>query len=188
MTMTIPTIPELPAGYVVQEADMNNLAYCCTFLLTKPIAMVYDSAGGQSIATGPAYTTISWGSKYFDTDGMWTSSAPTVLTVQTPGWYKVRWGLTVGSTVLATTGSVYSMSGANNPGGSGNMSALFWSGYSGQFGTAPGGSGCGGLWPYYLWAGDQLSLLASASTTGETTVSTNNPSWFSAEYVSIQET
>lgn len=188
MAMTIPTLPFLPAGYIVTPADMNNLAACCTFALNKPIAMVFDSAGSQSIATNPANTTISFGSKYFDSDGMWSAGAPKQLTVQTPGWYKVRWGLSLGGTVLATCGFVTSTSGANNPGGAGNVSANYWAGYSGALGSAPGCAGGGGLWPFYLWAGDFIQVSASATGSGESTVSTDNPSWMSLEYISIQQT
>ena len=43
MAMTLPTIPQLPAGYVVQVADMNALANCATFLMTKPMARAYET-------------------------------------------------------------------------------------------------------------------------------------------------
>lgn len=193
MTMVIPTIPTMPAGYIATGTDMNNLAYCCTFLSTMPIARVRDAAGGQSLSTSSGSPTqISFATKDIDTDGMWSAGSPTFLTVQTPGWYKFRYSVAVG-----TGGSVRvnchmrSTSGANNPGGAGNNSAALWGAYT--YAAASSNNeyaGAAGVWPFYLYSGDQLAVRAytdNAVSTVTTAPSSGNNggSFFSLEMVSI---
>jgi hypothetical protein len=183
---TLPTLPTLTAGYVVQEADMNNLAYCCTFLLAKPIASVKDSAGGQTISSGGT-TVISWGTKNFDTDGMYSAGNPTRLTVQTPGWYKVSWciGGMHGSAAMIH-GYLNSTTGSNNPGGSGNVSADNWCNGQQSFSSTGANIGAAGVWPYYLYAGDYIQLTGQNPAAGGATFTTfANESFLSLEYVSL---
>src|SRR5216684_6734082 len=95
MTMTIPTVPYMPAGYVVQPSDMNALAACATFLLTKPVARIHDVTGSQAMdgsADIPAVV-INFTTVDIDTDGMWAAIHPERLTIQTQGFYKVRYGV-----------------------------------------------------------------------------------------------
>ena len=116
MAMSIPVIPSLPAGHVVTAAEMNKLAYACTFLLGKPIARVEDTNAAQALTTSA--TTITFGSpRVFDTDGMWNAANPNRLTVQTPGWYKLRYHVNgtnpSGQGILEAYAQ--STTGANNP-------------------------------------------------------------------------
>ena len=178
MTMTLPTLPALPAGYVATAADMNNLAYCATFALTKPITLAYDSAGSQSLSTA---TVMSWGAVKYDTDGMWSSGTPNRLTVQTSGWYKIRYNVV--STIASTGGgNTYctSTTGSNNPAGSGVTSSQCWPGYSDVFTTSGGGAGASGIWPFYLYQGDYVQVF----WTGSTVTTTQNLSFFSLEFAS----
>lgn len=188
--MTIPTIPPLPAGYVVQLADLQNLAYACTFALTKPMTRVIDTAGGQAIGT--SYGAVQFVSTSFDVDGMWNAANPKQLTVQTPGWYKLRYGVNVG-----TVGGVFntyatSTTGSNNPQGAGVVSAPYWGGYSDSNAANFGLACASGLWPFFLYAGDFVQVLISAAATGASTgttgpgSTTDAYSYFSLEYVSIQ--
>lgn len=181
MAMVLPTLPSLPAGYIVQQPDMNDLAYCCTFLLGKPISSVYDSAGSQALSTSAV--AISWGSINFDPDGMWSSGAKTQLTIQTPGWYKIRYNIYASGAGSTLQTYAVSTTGANNPAGSGQTSADCWPSYCETVSSPGGGCGASGVWPFYLYAGDYIQVYAIAGATGGSTVA--GASALSLEFVSL---
>jgi hypothetical protein len=191
MSMTIPTIPSLPAGYVVQAGDMNNLAAAATFLLTKPIVRVRDTANGTTtIGTSP--TAIQWGSADINTDGMWSGAHPQRLTIQTPGWYKVRYMVQCGSNNGPFLSWVISTTGSNNPAGSGIPSSAYWASYCvGVGGSQASRTNGSGLWPFYLYSGDYLEVMCQSTSSGQNTgdgapgVATNGGSVFSLELKSI---
>ena len=193
MTMTIPTIPSLPAGHVVTLAEMQELAYAATFLLTKPIVLIEQVASGQAITTSFAsLNNFTAGGLIYDTDGMWNSATPSRLTVQTPGWYKVRYAVNVGTNGGTFNTAIRSTTGSNNPLGAGVQSGMYWGAYSVQTATTiPVYCGSQGVWPQYLYAGDYLQILMKAAASGSSTGLTapgsgsNGGSWFSAELVSI---
>lgn len=188
MAMTIPTIPPMAAGYVVQASDMNNLAYGATFLLTKPIARVRDGAGSFAIPS-PSFGSVPFNVKDFDTDGMWSSGSNTRLTVQTPGFYKVSYAVDA----LAGSGAALPMNtyvqvttGANNPQGAGVAMPFIWSGYA-SGGLSVSGRAmphASGILPWYMYALDYAQIQVVASSSGMTT-STSVPSFFAMELVSI---
>lgn len=182
MTMTVPTVPQMPAGTIATSAQMNQLSACCSFLLGKPIARVVATTGGRAIA-GTA-SPIQFDVASFDPDGMWNIANPTRLTIQTPGWYKVRYSIvTVNSAIFNTY--VNSTSGSNNPVGAGVTSFSYLPGYGngGSIGLSGVASGASGLWPYYLYALDYLVITALPSAATTTSVSPIGSS-FSLEYVS----
>lgn len=187
--MTIPTFPVLPAGYVVQVGDLQALAYAAQFALQKPIAQVIDTTGGQSIGT--TFGAVTFSSATFDLDGMWASGTPTRLTVQTPGWYNVRYGVNVGTVGGVYTACVASTSGANNPLGPGVASANYWGAYSDVNASVNGWATGGGDWPFYLYQGDYLQVFIEADSTGKSTgitapgTATTPGSYFGLELVSI---
>jgi hypothetical protein len=182
MAMTIPVVPSLPAGHVATDTEMNSLAAACTFLLGKPTARVHDSLG--TLAIGTSATTVPFNVKDYDTDGMWSSGANTRLTIQTPGWYKFRYGIvTAGGNAVNT--KMRSTTGTSNPAGSGITSGDHWPGYTASNTTFVGAAGCSGIWPYYLYAGDFLFVVALADTAGNTTNNTVVGSFFSLEFVSV---
>jgi hypothetical protein len=185
--LTIPTCPTFPAGYVAQLEDMQNLAACCTFLLQKPITKVRDTVGGQSLPDFFDSTIIvTFSVADYDVDGMWNSDNPTQLTVQTPGWYKVRYGL---NTLNLGIGFVRYITGANNPLGSGLTSQNIYGCYASQTSAFLVGGGSG-IFPYYLYSGDGVQLYAASNgDSADTSVqnfasSTNAGSYLSLEYVS----
>lgn len=193
MTMIIPSIPSLPAGYVAQLADMQNLAAAATFALSRPVAYVVDTIGGQAISTTIGSTIPSYDTVLYDADGTWSSSHKGRLTIQTPGWYKIRYGTNCGSGGATCKTGVASTTGSNNPQGSGIQSAWQWGAAAVSFSAGqiafPGASG---LWPFYLYAGDYLQTTVFASGSGNTTGTTvptgggsQGGSWFAIEYVSI---
>lgn len=186
--MTIPTIPTLPAGYVVQLADLQNLAYAATFALTKPMAAIIDSTGGQAITT--TYNQVQFTGTTFDYDGMWNSGNPKRLTIQTPGWYKVRYGINIGTVGGVYNTAVASTTGSNNPLGSGVTSAKYWCGYCDNVAAQVGWASAAGDWPFYLYAGDYVQVYVQAAAAGSSTGTTangfsNGGSYFSLELVSI---
>jgi hypothetical protein len=182
----LPSVQPVPAGSIANASQLNAVAYACSFLLDKPIALVYDSAGSQALSTSLNGTVISFGSAYYNTDGMWSSGSPTKLTIQTPGYYKVSYGIHTQGGTLPTSlgGCVEEVTGASNPLGSSVTVGPYW----GSF-TVPGAtvtaycSNCG-MWPFYLWPGDTLKILGYTATTSESTTSVTQPSYFSAEWMS----
>jgi hypothetical protein len=191
MTMTIPTIPSMPAGYVATSTDMNNLAYCCTFLSTKPISRVRDAAGGQALSTTGSPVIINFATKDIDTDGMWSSGTPNRLTIATPGWYKFRYAIATGTgTTLRVCGQTISTTGANNPAGSGVVSSPYWGSYSYSASGNTAYARAAGIWPFYLYAGDYLQVQgftdnAVSTVTTAPSAGNNGGSYFGLELVSI---
>lgn len=187
--MTIPVIPDLPAGYVAQLGDMQALAYAAQFALTKPMTKVIDNTGGASIGT--SFGAVSFTATVFDIDGMWVVGNPSRLTVQTPGWYSVRYGINVGTVGGVYTTCVTSTSGTNNPQGAGVQSANYWGGMSDEPAATNGWATGGGDWPFYLYSGDYLQVFIEAAVAGSSTgtgapgAATKGGSYFSAELVSI---
>lgn len=187
MTMTIPTIPAMPAGYIATAADMNALAYAVQFLLTKPIARAVDTAGSQAVTTGD--TAVTFGAASFDTDGMWSAGQPTRLTVATAGFYKISYcvqasvasGVTINCNTHATV-----TTGANNPAGAG-VATQVYGGYGG--GSAAGGLRVGphasGVLPFYMYALDYVTVSVVAAAAGLTLSISAFPSFMTMEYVSV---
>jgi hypothetical protein len=163
---------------------MTQLSAACTFLLGKPLAHVHDGAGAQAI--GIATTVISFNTKDFDTDGMWASGTNNRLTVQTPGWYKVRYGVSTSAVVGVTMNhSLRATTGPNNPAGNGIVGTQHWAGYNVI--PSAGGVGAGGasgIWPFYLYIGDFLQVTSIANATGASTDTTVATSFIDMEFVS----
>jgi hypothetical protein len=182
MAMAIPVVPQLPAGHIATVDEMNQLAYACTFLLTKPVARVRDTAGGATVGTTAA--AVAFNTKDTDTDGMWSSGANTRLTIQTPGWYKFRYGISTAGGHAVNT-KLRSTTGPNNPAGSGIGSGDHWGGYCPSLAAFDGAAGCSGIWPFYLYSGDFLQVFVLADTTGNSLVVAQAGSFFDLEFVSV---
>lgn len=188
--LTIPVIPSLPAGHVVQLSELQALASAASFLLGKPATEIADEVGGQAITT--SYNPVTFSQAIFDVDGMWNVSFPSRLTIQTPGWFKLRYIVNTGTVANALNTYVTSTSGSNNPGGAGVTSAPYWAGYC----ENPGGAGlytyagASGVWPFFLYAGDYLQVSVTSGAAGSSTATgapgtaTEGFSRFSLEYVS----
>jgi hypothetical protein len=172
MSMTIPTLPSITAGYIVTPDDLNAIGSAAYFLLNKPMALIKQISAGQVISSSGTY--ISYGTStnviMFDTDGMYSTANGDRLTIQTPGWYKVSYTVTLKSTTnLASNAAVYSTSGPNNPIGSGVTSSAFWASYVNYY---PGAAASRGLWPFYLYEGDYIRVQAFAAS-GDSGLKTN---------------
>lgn len=189
--MTIPTIPFLPAGYVVQLADLQNLAAAATFALTKPAVYAVDNTGGMAIPTVFG-TFVGFTTTFINTDAMWIAGSPKRFTINTPGWYKISYGVNVGAVGGVFNTAVRSTSGTNNPQGAGVNSAYQWMGYTDVAASSVGYATATGDWPFYLYAGDFLQVTVQAAAAGASTSTTpviaggnNAGSFFCAELVSI---
>ena len=175
----IPVLTPVTAGTVVQAADLNSMAYACKFLMNKPICRVHTATAGQALGTG---TAVNFDTLDFDTDGMWSSATPSQLTIQTPGFYKVRYmtnqfaaGL-VGNTWIAVT------NGINNPAGAGTAVNI-WRGYVIAV-TNLGPCGSSGVIPQYLYAQDYVQVFFGGNIASNVVTVTEGP-YLSLELVSI---
>ena len=168
MTMTLPTLPSIPAGSVATAEQLNAIGAACNFLLAKPIALVQDTVGGALLTTGG--TTVTYTTPaLIDPDGMWSASNTDRLTVQTPGWYRLAYMVNVNSTTGdASNAAAYSVTGPNNPQGSGHTSGAYWASYCDFY---PGALQSRGVWPFYLYPGDYIHVIAYCAT-GDTGTST----------------
>jgi hypothetical protein len=186
--LAIPTIPAVPVGTIATAQQMNELVYCCEFLYTKPMTKVIDEAGGEPIETEGSFGYVSYTTALYDVDGQWNPGTPAFLTIQTPGWYKVRYGVSLSQGDSGgVSAAVRSLSGPNNPQGSGVASSSYWGSSLLCSSGMMNALGASGLFPFYLYTGDQLRVLVYASQTGNTTVgSSQYGSYFSTEYVSVQ--
>lgn len=195
----LPVIPSLPAGYVVQAADLNNLSQAAQFLTSKPYARIQDVNGGDTFNSTAstlslnitANTVGAAGSGQLDNDLMTifgSSTSITGLQVTTPGWYIFRFGL-CGSPSVAMSGVVWaeSVTGPNNPLGAGISSARHWATGLSFSGTTLAVCNGGGLWPLYMYAGDYWEVFCQVNTGTLTAAVSGNlgASFFEAEFVSM---
>jgi hypothetical protein len=167
VALIVPTIPTFPAGYIVQQSDLTALSAAAAFLLNKPFTRVVDNTGGVSIPT--SFLQISFTAAEIDVDGMWKASNPNILTIQTPGWYKVRYTVAISTPNNSDYNTEVSFTtGPNNPLGSGTNFGSFYASYvtDGAFMHASGS----GIIPYYLYSGDQVHLhvISGGDTGGHT--------------------
>lgn len=182
--MALPSIPTFdgvpfPVGRVVTADDMNALAYCCQFAMNKPYTRVHATST-QSIPSATPVA-INFQAADQDSDGMWASGSPGLLTIQTPGYYKVRYA--VGAPNSGCNGFIQGLTGANNPAGSGQTIAPQWGSYF-LGTTAVGCLGASGIIKQYLFPGDTLSVMFSRPAGAIVTILTDVPPWFSLEWVS----
>lgn len=182
---TIPTIPDMPAGHVATADDMNALSNAALWLYqNKPVASVHQSSNGQSIAASS--TLITWDTMDHDNDSMWKSALNGRLTVQTPGWYKVRYmvGWSNAGSLISMNTYVQITTGPNNPAGQG-ITSFCWPGYSVGGSNNTTGTGAAGILPVYMFAGDYAQVFALANTSGSTVSTTYGFPFFSMELVSL---
>ena len=97
--MDIPQIHPWTAGTLLTDSLCNEWSAVYDFLLNPPQAEVKRTSN-QTI-TSAAYgtwTAVTFTVKVADTDGMWSASHATRLTVATPGWYEcmyqIPWAVT----------------------------------------------------------------------------------------------
>lgn len=184
MTKVLPSVADIPAGSIVTASELNAVGSAMAFLLDKPQALIEDTVGAQTVTNVSTGTKITFATKIYDTDGMYSSGATDRLTIQTPGYYKVNYNVDcVSGTPLSLNAWVLSTTGPNNPQGAG-VTGQFWPGYMVPQSTVGMRVSAGGLWPQYLWPGDFLSLFAYAATNTSTTSNTN-PSYLAVEWMSI---
>jgi hypothetical protein len=182
MALTIPVIPDLPAGHIATAAEMNQLASAATFLLGKPLVRVFDGTGGYSIAS----PMLCWDTKSYDTDAMWSSVNKDRLTVQTPGWYKFWCGITTNGAASSVEFFMRSTTGSNNPLGSGINSTSNWEAATVSTSSSPFSAiRVSGIWPYYMYSGDYLTVRGIQTGAASNTYITGVPaSFFAMEWVS----
>lgn len=91
--MDLPDISMWNAGTEHDEDTFNAIADALKFLLDPPQAEINQTTT-QSIATGTTTATpVTFQSATMDNDDMWDVTTPTILTVQTPGWYEAEWAV-----------------------------------------------------------------------------------------------
>ena len=166
-----PNPPSQRAGTLATSADMNALANTALFLRTPPmvIAQSLTSGTGQSL-TGGSATAVQYASLLRDTDGFFSTGLPTRLTVQTPGFYKVRYSIPFAVGGGNCQVFVRIQTGANNPAGAG-VQTPFWYGFSAAANSIDGTVCGGGVMPFYFYAADFIQVMATVGTTSNMPVS-----------------
>jgi hypothetical protein len=80
---------------------------------TKPILRLARTAS-WTIGTGQSL--ITWDTEGVDTDGMWAPTAPTLITIQTPGWYWVTLQVSFASGGAGHRQCTLMVNGTSDPG------------------------------------------------------------------------
>jgi hypothetical protein len=183
--VNLPSIPQhdgvpFPAGRVVTADEMNALSYACTFAMNPPDTRVHATTT-QSLSSGGTF--VNYDTIDYDADGMFSISTPGRLTVQTAGFYKVRYMVNVGA--FGCNAFVQTTTGPNNPAGSSRVSQAQWGAYVLGGGPANGAMGASGILKQYMFAGDYCQVTAMRPAGAVTTILTDVGSWLSLEFVSI---
>jgi hypothetical protein len=111
---------------------------------------------------------------------MFSSANPDYVTIQTPGWYKVRYSIVVNT----EGGGVFN--GYATTLASGVTSSNYIASTGDSATSVPVCAfGASGLWPFYLATGTKLTLWVQSSVSGSVTDVTPCGSMMSLEYVSI---
>ena len=177
MSGSPPKVPAIYAGNIVTSVQMNALSAVAAFLLNnKPSA--YVQASTTQAMSGA--TSISFPTKIRDNDGMWASGSPTLLTVQTPGYYRVAYY--VPHAAANSVSSVKITTGTNNPLTPGTTK-LCWSGSASASGIVAC-CGAAGVLPVYMYALDTVQVVVTPGSAVSTDVATIGPASFSMEFVS----
>lgn len=174
---TVPALPSLPAGYLAQPADMNGLAAVAQFFINgKPFAQTRAST--TQAFTGGVLTVVTFGTKTFDNDGMF-SAGFNGLTVQTNGWYRVSYAIPLAG---ISDGVAQVTTGANNPAGSG-ITQQAWPANEGKAaGSQYSVAHAAGTFPNYLYALDQMQVLVSLAS-ANSSVTTDFAAWLALEWI-----
>lgn len=185
--LAIPELPNIYAGYTMQPDDFDDLTYACEFLMTKPMTRAYDATGGQVVNVGLGSTVIVYTQITFDIDGMYNPAFPDRLTIQTPGWYKLRYGVNCGTSDVKLNAFAILSAGPNNPSGPGTLNMYGTSANSAPYTFMS----AAGIIPAYLYTGDfvQVGVRCYTGQTAATSVagyqsSNDAGSYLCLEYVS----
>lgn len=189
MTATVPVIPDMPAGTVATEAEMNAVGTACVFLTgfgagDRPFWNVRRASAGTQNASTDAV--VPWDTAVSDSDGVWSSATPGQVTIQTPGYYHADWCIATlgGIATQELTAYLRVTTSAANPE---NPSAVFDAQFCGVYSVVTYGyvipSG-GGVLPIRLYPGDALALHLVTDSAGTARWVTAQPPTFTGQWVS----
>lgn len=179
MTIVLPgPLPSLAAGHIATADDMNAMVGVVNFLANRPICQVSATVGGRAVSATPNTTSVQWDIANIDNSGMYSSSSPSQLTIQVAGWYKVRYSVVV----TAASAGVYNGYLTQGGGGGGGNYLGSYADYTSSLPACA--LGASGTWPFYLAAGNTLTLWVNSNATGSTTSITPCGSNMSLEFVS----
>jgi hypothetical protein len=103
----VPTVPTFVDG-VLSSSELNQLGDALRFLQSPPKVKAYQTVA-QSLANG-SLTVITFDTTEFDTHTMWSSGAPTRVTILYPGYYFLSGGV---ATVVNDTSYRYARIAVN---------------------------------------------------------------------------
>ncbi len=89
--MELPNLAMWNAGAEHDAETFNELSYALSFVLSPPECCVRQTSA-QSLAPG-GVRAISFSGADRDNDGMWDAGTPTLITIQTSGWYELEWAV-----------------------------------------------------------------------------------------------
>lgn len=177
MATSIPVVPTFKAGQVATSSGLNGLVQAASFLVgsgtgATPQWILQNTAGGTVAANATA--SVPWNAEVKDNDGVWSSGANTVVTIQTPGIYTVDWFVAcTGAAASQLTAWVQVQTTASNPS---NPSSSITVQYCSIAANTTGSrivSG-GGLAPVWLNTGDTLAVRVQSDPSVATTYQTGS--------------
>lgn len=180
--MDLPNIPQWNAGDEPDEESLNAISYALDFVLNPPEAHIRQSTG-QTQGTGTTTPSpVIFQVEAIDNDGMVNiASDPTAITVNTPGWYELEYGVHWNARDDTT---IRMMGIALN----GESALANWIGYIDHVdkGASPL---VRGTYDVFLNAGDYIQLViahgSSTSLTTATVGSANYQTYLRARWASL---
>jgi hypothetical protein len=166
VTIPLPVFPSFTFQQVATIAQLNELAYDATFLLTPPAQVLLVSSSAQSIPNA-TLTAITWQSAtWTGPAAMWTPGSR--ATAPVPGYYDLDAQVTFAANATGARQVMFRVTtGPGNPGGAGNMTVF------GQYsGPAGGAQVATGMLSPYMYAGDYVEVLAYQSSGGSLNTAT----------------
>lgn len=165
-----PNPPKQLAGQIAMSSDMNALAQTALFMRRPPMVIAQSNTSGTGQSMTVATSAITYSTVQRDTDGFFAPSLPTRLTVQTPGFYSVRYSIPFAAAGVNCQIWARLQTGANNPAGAG-VQTPYWYAFAA---SGNGNDGCvcgGGLIPVYMYQADFIQVMASMNTAANMPVS-----------------
>lgn len=124
--VAIPVAPSFAASETPTVAKLNQLSSLVSFATQCPVVVSLKSFGATTSMSTSGVVSVNWGTKECDSDGMFSSSAPTLITAKTPGYYKVHCVVAVNIAGNADYQlSARQVYGSSNPNGAAGTVVLF---------------------------------------------------------------
>ena len=167
--MELPNLARWSAGDQHDEDMFNDVSYALNFLLNPPECRV-EQTTAQSIATGVATaTSITFQNVNIDNDGMWNAGTPSLITIQTSGWYEIEFAV---SWATKSSDATVRFSGLVVNGANAAASIVAWTEFMNDSSPTPD---MVTTYDYFFSTGDTVALGAMQNTGANLNTGSTSP-------------